>query len=57
METFFEEKRLSSFPTGSKKTLHDKKVLYYYCNRSGYFRSKGKGQRHSKSQGTSKLNA
>ena len=56
---FFEEKRLSSFvqTTGSKKTVDDKKVLYYYCNRSGYFRSKGKGERHSKSQGTSKINS
>ncbi len=31
--------------------------LYFYCNRSGNFESRGIGKRHLKSQGTSKLNA
>ena len=31
--------------------------IYYYCNRSGHFRNKATGQRRSKVQGTSKINA
>lgn len=31
--------------------------VYYYCNRSGFFQSKGTGRRHIKSQGSSNLNA
>ena len=31
-------------------------MCYYYCSRSGYFRSRGKSERHIKSQGSSKLN-
>ena len=31
-------------------------IHYYYCNRSGYFKSKGSGQRHLRTQGTSKIN-
>ena len=51
-----ESKTNASFvrATGEKLTL-DTTVTYYYCNRSGYFLSRG-NQRHSKSQGTSKLN-
>ena len=30
--------------------------LYYYCNRSGNFKTRSTGRRHLKSQGTSKLN-
>lgn len=39
------------------KLLHSKGIIiYYYCNRSGYFNSKGRGCRRLKSQGTNKLN-
>ena len=31
------------------------KMDYYYCSRSGYFKSKGSGIRAMKSQGTSKI--
>lgn len=37
--------------TGTKGCMQ-----YYYCNRSGYFNTRGKGMRNIKSQGTSKLN-
>lgn len=54
----YEEKERCSFvlTSGAKRTFDNNKVCYYYCNRSGYFRSKGKGERHTKSQGSSKLN-
>ena len=42
--------------SGQKDEL-DVGTIYYYCNRSGHFKSKGTGQRHIKSQGTSKINA
>ena len=42
--------------SGQKDGL-DVGTIYYYCNRSGHFKSKGTGQRHIKSQGTSKINA
>lgn len=42
--------------TGEKELVNGGK-LYYYCNRSGHFKSKGTGQRHLKTQGTSKINA
>ncbi len=29
--------------------------LYYYCNRSGHFKSRSTGIRHLKTQGTSKI--
>ena len=35
----------------------DVDTTYYYCNRSGHFKSKSTGQRRIKSQGTSKINA
>ena len=38
-------------PIGSKSN-----TTYYYCNRSGYFNSKGKGKRKLKTQGRNKLN-
>ena len=41
--------------TGDKGT--DKHITYYYCNRSGYHNRKGQGQRQTKLQGTSKMNA
>ena len=54
----YEEKERCSFvlTLGAKRTFDINKVCYYYCNRSGYFRSKGKGEHHTKSQGSSKLN-
>ena len=30
-------------------------TIYYYCNRSGNFKSRSSGKRHLKSQGTSKI--
>ena len=35
----------------------DSDKIYYYCNRSGQFATKSTGQRHHKTQGTSKINA
>ena len=40
---------------GEKKVADGSKT-YYYCNRSGHFRNQGIGKRHSKTQGTSKIN-
>ena len=42
--------------TGEKEALNCAKQ-YYYCNRSGHFKSKGAGIRHLKTQGTSKINS
>ena len=54
----FEKQTNSCFVQGSgKKRLLDSTKIYYYCNRSGYFQSKGTGQRHIKTQGTSKINS
>ena len=39
------------------KELSDSDKTYYYCNRSGHFKSKGTGKRHLKTQGTSKINS
>ena len=39
------------------KTASKEKVDYYYCSRSGYFISKGKGRRALKSQSTSKIDS
>ena len=41
--------------TGTKCSA-DHVTVYYYCNRSGYFSSKGDSKCHLKSQGSSKLN-
>ena len=43
--------------TGEKGQGSTTTTTYYYCNRSGIFYSKGTGQRHVKSQDSSKLNA
>lgn len=40
--------------TGQKE-IEDGIVVYYYCNRSGFFTSKGSGIRHLKSTGTSRI--
>ena len=40
----------------SKSTGTKGSTQYFYCNRSGYFSSKGKGKRNIKSQGSNKLN-
>ena len=43
--------------TGEKITASARaSTTYFYCNRSGYFDSRGTGKRVLKSQGTSKLN-
>ena len=42
--------------SGEKDLLGGGKT-YYYCNRSGHFKSKATGQRHVKTQGTSKINS
>ena len=41
--------------TSGEKGLCDKNRIYYYCNRSGYFNSKGLQHRSIKCQGTSKI--
>ena len=52
----FEKHTNSQFVQGSgAKELLDCGKTYYYCNRSGHFKSKGTGQRHIKTQGTSKI--
>lgn len=43
--------------TSGRKTLLDCGKTYYYCNRSGHFNSRGRGQRHLKIQGSSKINS
>lgn len=51
------EKKTSSWfvrATGDKGTV-DSTTTYYYCNRSGYFTSRGGQKRHLKAQGSSKL--
>lgn len=60
----FERNSGTSFvkATGDKQKhstmkLYTTKTVYYYCNRSGFFNSKGAGRCHIKSQGSSKLNA
>ena len=42
--------------TGEKHNS-DKELVYYYCNRSGFFSSESSGVRGQKSLGTSKLNS
>ena len=39
------------------KTLHGKEYYYYYCNRAGQYKPRGRGERELKSQGTSKIRA
>ena len=54
----FEKNTNTWFVKNSGKKLSDNSATtYYYCNRSGYFKSKGTGLRHLKSQGTSKVDA
>ena len=54
----FERKTCSYFVKGSgTKHTGYTKTTYFYCNRSGYFKSKSKGKRILKTQGSSKLNA
>ena len=43
--------------SNSQKELLDSGKTYYYYNQSGYFTTKGTGQRHLKTQGTSKINS
>lgn len=51
-----EKDNLTMFVKSSgQKKVQDKRVTYYYCNRSGYFASKSKGLRSLKTQGSSKL--
>ena len=42
---------------GQKLTKKNVKVEYFYCNRSGFFKSESKGLRSLKTQGSSKMNA
>ena len=42
--------------SGEKELVDGVTIHYYYCNRSGYFKNKGSGQRHLKTQGKSKIN-
>ena len=37
------------------KTFNEHRNWYFYCNRSGFYRQRSKGVRHTKSQGTSKI--
>ena len=41
--------------TGTKQDSNGNAVCYYYCNRTGYYKQKGTGERLPKTQGTSKL--
>ena len=43
--------------TSGQKELLDCGKTYYYCNRSGHFNSRSTGQRHLKTQGSSKINS
>ena len=54
----FERETSSQFvkATGEKNGAVSK-ITYYYCNRSGFFKNKGKGVRYSKTQGSDKLDA
>ena len=54
----FEENTASCFVKGSGNKLdsHGNLISYCHCNRSGFYNTKCVGQRHLKSQGTSKLN-
>ena len=40
---------------GLLRSVEKKNKVYYYCNRSGNFKSRGAGKRHLKTQGTSKI--
>ena len=42
--------------TGQKKDANDNTIIYYKCNRSGFYKTKSTGQRQLKSQGTDKIN-
>lgn len=51
-----EKETNSWFVQGSgEKKLSDSSKIYYYCNRSGTFTTKGAGKRQMKMQGTSKI--
>ena len=53
----YERETCSYFVKGSgTKVTGNTKTTYFYCNRSGYFKNKGKGVRMLKTQGTLKLN-
>lgn len=57
-KTEYERDKRSYFVKGSgTKVTGPTKINYFYCNRSGYFKSESKGVRLLKSQGTSKLDA
>ena len=43
--------------SSGQKELVDCGKTYYYCNRSGNYTAKGTGQRHLKTQGTSKISS
>ena len=49
----YEKNSNSWFVQGSGKKST---TLYFYCNRSGHYQSKGAGKRHIKNQGSSKIN-
>lgn len=52
----FEMDSVSSFvKTSGQKIVQCNQVIYYYCNRSGYFASKSHGRRGMKTQGSAKL--
>ena len=54
----FEQTSTSQFVKGTGEKKGDQtSTTYYYCNRSGFFDTKGLGSRHSKFQGSSKINA
>ena len=58
MEATMEKHTNSWFVQSSgQKELLDTGTIYSYCNRSRHFRSKSTGQRHVKTQGSSKINA
>ena len=57
-KTTFEQETNSSFVKATgEKAGREKRLTYYYCNRSGYFSPSGRNVRALKSQGTAKLDS
>lgn len=52
-----EEETDSQYAVKAKNHTDTMSTTYFKCNRSGYYKSEGKGVRHLKSQGTRKISA
>ncbi len=54
----YEKRTFSWFVKSSgNKVSNGKKLAYYYCNRSGFFKSESKGERSLKNSGSSKIDS